>query len=197
MTDENESIEWCYIERLNEVQNIESLHLGNKLTNANVNYTQHKMKVKLAVQTFSNSVADSLVYCMQENLEGFEGANGNICCLQLFNKMFDILNSRSISAKYDKCGLNVKNILETKQFFKEAIRHLPNLKDCSWKPMLATQRKTGFLGFLVCIQSTCMLYDTLVGDSSSAYPLKYLPMYKISQDDLERLFCYVRSRRPQ
>lgn len=47
-------------------------------------------------------------------------------------------------------------------------------------------RKTGFLGFLICIKSMIHLYTTLVQGETPF--LKYLPMYKFSQDHLEFFF---------
>lgn len=54
------------------------------------------MKVKLAVQTLSNSVADALTYC--ENilkLPQFRGVGPTVKIIQLFKNWFDILNSRN------------------------------------------------------------------------------------------------------
>lgn len=55
-------IKWEYRKMLNEIR------LGNKLSNQHVRWTKAKMKVKLAAQTFSSSVADTL-----ELLTGVDG----------------------------------------------------------------------------------------------------------------------------
>lgn len=54
---EGRTISWQYIEKLNELQEREGVHLANRLKNQHVNFTKQVMKVKLAAQTFSNSVA--------------------------------------------------------------------------------------------------------------------------------------------
>ena len=57
------SIEWKCIEELHELQECEDLRLANKLRAAHIDYKPQKMKVNLAVQTLSSSVADALEYC--------------------------------------------------------------------------------------------------------------------------------------
>ena len=49
--------------RLQELQESEGLHLANKLRPAHVNWKPQKMKVNLAVQALSSSVAHALEYC--------------------------------------------------------------------------------------------------------------------------------------
>ena len=51
---------WKHIESLVSLQNSSHLHLANKLTNQHVNYKDNKMKVKYAVQVFSQSTGDAL-----------------------------------------------------------------------------------------------------------------------------------------
>lgn len=100
-------IEWKYIKLLHEVQNEQALHLGNKLTKDHVQYWRQKMKVKLAAQVFSNSVADSLKYLLKNNVKGFEDCQATIDFLRAFNDLFDVLNSQSIrsSGKKRHCVL--------------------------------------------------------------------------------------------
>lgn len=69
-----------------------------------------------------------------------------------------------------------------------------SLKDKFGVHILNTNRKVGFLGFLICMESTLAMYQQYVGDGSDEFPLRYLPLYKTSQDHLERLFGYVRAR---
>lgn len=62
----NQIIQWSHIIKLHELQESEGMHLGNKLRSAHVNYNQQKMKVRLATQIFSKSVADSLLFCKND-----------------------------------------------------------------------------------------------------------------------------------
>ncbi|KAL3243811.1 hypothetical protein MRX96_019672 [Rhipicephalus microplus] len=56
-------VKWSYIEALEALQQKEGLHLGNKLTKVHLEWAKQKMKVRLAVQTLSSSVADALDFC--------------------------------------------------------------------------------------------------------------------------------------
>jgi hypothetical protein len=55
-------IMWKYYAMLEELQTVEDLHLGTKLTPSHINFDGEKMKVKLAVQLFSECTASELDY---------------------------------------------------------------------------------------------------------------------------------------
>jgi hypothetical protein len=52
------------------------------------------------------------------------------------------------------------------------------------------KKKTGFLGFLVCIESLISMYSEYVLSG----PLRYILPYKFSQDHLELFFCAIRTK---
>lgn len=52
----NDKIEWKYFEDLLEIQEVEGLHLANKLKTQHIRFQNYKMKVKLASQLLSESV---------------------------------------------------------------------------------------------------------------------------------------------
>lgn len=55
------------------------------------------MKVKLATQLLSSSVADALEYCRSElKLKQFEECSGTVNYINIMNDVFDVLNSHSI-----------------------------------------------------------------------------------------------------
>ena len=54
---------WKYIIELQKLQDKEGLRLGNKLKLAHIQWQQQKMKVNLAAQSLSSSVADAIEYC--------------------------------------------------------------------------------------------------------------------------------------
>lgn len=56
-------------------------------------------------------------------------------------------------------------------------------------PVLESNRKMGFIGFIVCLNSLKHLYSNLIATGK----LNHLKMYKISQDHLEIFFGSVRS----
>ena len=58
-------ISWHFIRQLSVLQDDEGLYLANKLKAHHIKYHQNKMKVKLAAQTLSYSVADALEFYKQ------------------------------------------------------------------------------------------------------------------------------------
>lgn len=55
-------VDFQYLELLLELQENQGLHLANKISKSHILFQKQKMKVKLATQLFSNSVADALEY---------------------------------------------------------------------------------------------------------------------------------------
>lgn len=87
------SIDWTFVRLLHELQEIEGVYLGNKLFKSHIEYQKQKIKVKLATQVFSNSVAGSLQYLLQNKVIGFENCLPTFEFLKIFNDLFDIFNS--------------------------------------------------------------------------------------------------------
>ena len=193
MIDENnEFIKFEFSEKLHKLQQTEGMHLGNKLRVAHIAWYKKKMNVKLAAQLLSESVASSLEFCLKEKLPGFEGCEATITFIRFFNNLFDILNSRNVRSQGLKCPLQGKNIGEVKSFLLDARTYIASLKEArNGKNLTDSNRKTGFLGFLICIDSMLSLYDTLI--NLGPYKMSFLCMFKISQDHLELLFEKIRS----
>ena len=64
LTDKNgKKISCNYIVQLQTLQEIEGLNLAMKLKKQHMNWFNQKMKVNLAAQTLSSSVADAIEYC--------------------------------------------------------------------------------------------------------------------------------------
>ena len=92
---EGNTIDWQFIVRLHQLQE-KSLHLGNKLRASHIEYVKKKMNVKLAVQLLSDSVADSLQFCLDEKIPGFQGCQGTIRFIRTLNALFDVMNTRNL-----------------------------------------------------------------------------------------------------
>lgn len=186
-----ELISWKFLEDLHAVQEKEGLRLGNKLRSAHINWRKQKMKVNLAAQSLSSSVADALVFCREHlYLPEFAGCDATVNFILIFDRLFDIFNSRNPLAKGYKAPLRSSNFSFVDKFLCEAEKYIMALRDSNSLPILHTRRKTGFLGFLICIKSLRVLVqDLLMLDSA---PIKYLLTYKLSQDHLELFFCAVR-----
>jgi hypothetical protein len=93
--DNNDPILWDYIKKLHELQDAEGLHLANKVKALHVNFYKQKMKVRLATQVLSRSVADALSHLMNDlKLSDFKDCGPTIRFITLFNNLFDIFNSK-------------------------------------------------------------------------------------------------------
>lgn len=98
-------IKWNTLEVLNKLQQ-EGLHLANKLSSKHINFKNNIMKVKLATQVFSASVATAIKACRDdvklESLQDSEATETFIkytteTFIKYINDMFDIFNTRAMT----------------------------------------------------------------------------------------------------
>eukprot|EP00794_Sanderia_malayensis_P010340 gene10340-11415_t len=70
---------WSYINELHQLQDTEGLRLGKRLKSTHIQWRQHKMKVTLAAQTISASVADAIEFCATNlHLKQFQGSEATV-----------------------------------------------------------------------------------------------------------------------
>jgi hypothetical protein len=70
-----QEIHWKFIEALHYLQTKEGVHAANKLRTAHIDWRRQKMKVSLATQTLSRSVADAIKFCRIDlGLAQFQGS---------------------------------------------------------------------------------------------------------------------------
>ena len=189
---EGNEIQWKFLEELHKLQVSEGLHLANKLRARHVYWKPQKMKVNLAAQTHSPSVADALEYCEGKlKLPQFQGCDPTVRFIRVFDHLFDVCNPRNPLARNYKASIRKSNFDYTKKFLDEAKVYIENLKSLDVRSILTSKRKTGFLGFLFCIQSVVGLARELATAENPM--LKYLLTYKVSQDHLELFFSAVRA----
>ncbi|CAH2108786.1 unnamed protein product [Euphydryas editha] len=190
LTSEKGQISWNYIQLLVELQENEGLHLANKVRGVHINYRKQVMKVRLASQLFSESVADAIESCCEDlRLEQFNKCDATVDFIRQFNALFDILNSRNLKSYGYKKPISLKNYEGVKEYLENAYSYIKSLKLGS-DNILITNRKTGFLGFLICIKTILFLYEELVKTEK----IDFLSSYKLSQDHLEIFFSAVRSK---
>ena len=174
-------IKWKYIEELQQLQQREGLVLANKLRQSHIQWQKNKMCTRLALQTLSNSVADSIDFCREKlKLSQFLGSEATTKFLRTMNDMFDILNSKT---KFGKrfcapvCNETVDNIKST---FEATQKYILSLSLPNGKKIVDSQRSRGFVGLIVTMKSILKLHDLYVLTGH----LKYLLTYKLSQDHL-------------
>jgi len=174
------------------LQEKESCHLANKLRKEHIFYCKQKMKVKLASQLLSQSVADALKFCKNNlKMNEFSDAGATIKFIEMFNIAFDILNSRSINCIGYKKALSQDNIKDIFLFTDKFVNYIKGLKVKEiegFVPILNSKRKTGFIGFVGGLHSTLLLYNTFIESGK----LDHIKLYKCSQDHLELFFGTVR-----
>lgn len=180
---------------------------GNKISKRHVQFYKEKMKVVLAAQVLSKSVADALDFLNHDlHISAFKGSEATVKFIRMADSLFDAFNSRNFLGSDLKAPLSPKNIAHFKQLFEEAKIYIRGLKirknvthqndkekkgqSYCTKSILSSVNKRGFEGFLVCIESFTDLYQDLVESQN----LSYLLTYKFSQDHLEMFFSSLRSK---
>jgi hypothetical protein len=207
-TEDGRSIEWKFICELEKLQSAESLHLANKITKEHVQFSKKKMRVYLATQVLSASVADAIEFCDKDlKLEQFSDSEGTCEYLRIFNIAFDLLDSKVPFSKGTKMPMRTDNKELWTDYFKQIdtfIRGLyhgnPTLAPSAQPPqakkqkrdvrIVAGPRKKGFLGFLINIKSYQAIFNLYVEEKQF---LKYVLGHKLSQDHLEMMFGTIRS----
>lgn len=184
-------INWGFIKKLVDLQENEEMHMANKLKRAHLFFRKQIMKVKLAAQTFSNSVADAIEFCTDDlELKDFENSKATTTFIRNINNIFDILNSRSLLARGHKKPVTEKNFGEKLFFLQQMYDYIASI-NIDGINIIDSQRKAGFLGFLVCIKSLIFLYQEFVKGNKD---FKFLCTYKLSQDHLEYFFSSIRAK---
>ena len=185
-------IKWHFIQLLQDLQIREELHAANKLHERHIQWMKQKMKVKLAAQTSSSSVADALQFCQCElQLTEFLDCSATVEFIQVIDRLFNIVNSRNPPAKGYKPPMHITKEHIWRPFLHDAIDYLKGLKLQDGQPLHSSLRKTGPVGFMLSATSAMHLFDIHV---KQQLLLKYLLTYKFSQVHPELFFASVRSR---
>jgi len=189
----NEKIDWTYIERLVMLQESEGLHAGNKLRKKHLEWKQSPMKVNIAAQTLSSSVADAIDFCRDIKIKEFENSEATTEFIRFVDKWFDILNSRNPHGRESKSPMKLINFQDIQIFLDNIITYISTL---TWGQgqglMIEHPRKTGFLGIIISSMSVKQIFEDIVVQNPEQF--KYLLTYKLSQDHLELFFNAVRAR---
>ena len=188
----NEKICWEYILALYRTQQKDILHLGNKLKAKHVKWQNHKMKVNVATQLFSHSVAAAITFLRNIKLKGFENSKPTSDFILLMNDLFDVLNSKSKYGKHRKQPINSNNFNDIQTILCDTVAFLKCLKDTNDLPLIQGPRKTFLIGFCVSSHSILTISKNLLEREES--PFEYILTYRFSQDAIEMFFSKIRSR---
>lgn len=207
---QNRKIEWRFIEALYWNSKETGLRT-HKLTKKHIQWYRNTMSVRLAAQTLSNSVANSIIFFRDQKHPDFKNSDATIEFIKTVNTLFDIFNSKDMkSQNIFKKPLNPDNKRVAFDHFKKSIEYFKTLKidrnpptdnvssiQVATKgnidniiPILKSNRKTAFRGFIICMYSSMQMFTELVEDKSL---LKFFPTYMILQDVIEIFFGKIRS----
>lgn len=182
-------IEWKYIESLYEIQHSLAYNLSNKLTKEHMNWKSKKMAVKLAGETISKSVADSLEF-LSTKFDDFKNANGTVKFIRMINNVFDVMNSTKLDgAEGFKRPVSQSNYAEVFNLFNEAMPYLKSMKvEGEPNPIFSSPSYTPFFGFYINMINIMKIYEDYVNTGK----IEFLVMHRFSQDLIESLFGCIR-----
>lgn len=198
---QNNIIKWDYFVQLEKCNREEGFVVVNKLNRQHIEWQQRKMKVRIAVETLSASVADSMEYLMTNDHPKFKDASATIEFVRHFNDLFDIFNSRTMQSrtKY-KNPLSPANKAEVFSYLERVTQYIKGLKLRSVtktrstrkniRSILDSRSKTAFRGYLINIESLKRMYEEFIVKNKT---LKIFPTFMLSQDFVELFFCKIRS----
>lgn len=140
-------IEWEYFKKLEELRDTENLNT-HKLTKEHIQYHRRPMKVSLAAQTLSKSVALSLESLIQRQHPDFKNAAGTAEFAMRMDKLFDILNSdMNRPDNIFKSPINPKTQPEIFSFLNDTEDYIRRLTlEPFRKPLIESEKKMGFKG---------------------------------------------------
>ena len=202
-------VRWKYLEILENTQAMCGFRLGNKVTARHVNFEKLKMKVKLATQLLSDSVARVLRWAYHEKIEGFEEDDVLITAefLDIHDKMFDICNSRSRNAYGYKAALRIETFHYAEEIFQKLENMYENcyvvvhdgrkkVQDYTPVPLLRCERQAGPWGLISCAETyRNLVSDTVLPKGNPSLKMKWICTAKAQQDHLETYFSALRANK--
>jgi len=181
-------IQWQFIVNLYHYQTKNGITLANKLNKQHVNFEKNQMKVKYAVQVLSQSVANALTTMSKLNHPDFANVEPTVKYLKIFDRIFDVMNSKNLNNCNWKAPLQEKNEFCFKSIFNETVEYICNLKTVDGKSVLNSSRYKAYLGWLVNIKTMTKLYEYVICTGE----MSFLCTFKLSQDPLENFFSSIR-----
>ena len=186
-------IKWSYIQALDDLQQTQFLNIANKIKGNHIKYTKHKMKVKLAAQVFSSSVADAIDF-LREDIKhpSFAGSEATVTFIRNIDMLFDFLNTRNPFAKGYKRPLSKSNRHIWYPSLLRIREYLLQLRNCNGELLSMGKRKTCIIGWGITITGIIAMTDSLLYRTVES--LRYFLTFKTSQDRLEIFFSKIRRR---
>lgn len=207
------ALDWNFIATLHNMQQNHNINLGNKLTNAHINFEAKPMHVRTACETLSNSVAVCIDQLRSDGYNEFKDSEATTEYIRFCNNVFDILNYKpnvSGAVQKFKRALNPSTASEFFEYFAKAKEFFQSIeidevytrkvenkngkkekeKYSVRKLAIKSRNNTPFFGFYHNMTAIQLMYTDLVENG----PLEELHTFWFSQDHLETWFSSVRIR---
>lgn len=186
-------IKWQYFEDLVSYSGNKEFGLTHKMNKRHIQFEDRKMHVRTAVETLSQSTADSMQFLNDNGIEKFNNAEATIKFTRIFNKLWDVMNSQRIrggSINTFKSAINCENAVEVFTFLDDAKTYVLSLNVISKRtgcmiPIVKSDYNTGFRGFIIDVISVTAMYREYV---ENRHWMLFIATYRLSQDHLEMLF---------
>ena len=171
---------------LKNIQEDLGLSFANKLKKKHVDWTKHKMKVDLAGQTLSASVATAIDFLRDEVcLPQFQGSEATATFIRAIDDAFDALNSRNLHAKGSKSSVTATTLPDVITCCKKLQNYIFDLRDEKGRYLWNSRRKTAIWGFSFTLDSVMSLCQDLLTQRHLQF--QYILIYKFSQNSIELL----------
>lgn len=187
---DKQNIKWEYFESLESLRVRNDLSHVHKLTRKHIRYKNSIMKVRVACETLSNSVANSMEGLMEKGYKQFANSTATIRYIRCINDCFDIMNTKDIKNENKfKNALNPENKSEVFAFFEHLSGYLQQIKFPKGQYVFDSPVRTAFRGLIINVANFKSIYEEYV--ESNLQP--FLPTFRFSQDLLESFFGRIRS----
>lgn len=182
-------IEWKFVERLYRTNSDLSSH---KLTKRHLDWKNTPMKVSLATQVLSSTVAQSIRKLNASDNQQFADSDGTAEYIERFNDSFDILNSdEDVPENVYKTPINSNNLDSKSTVFNFIDDMMDYIDGLTYKgrPILSSMRSTGFLGFKSNFTALKMIVEEFVDTKI----IERFRTVSVQQDYVESFFGRIRS----
>lgn len=163
LDDDGSKIEWKFFEALEKLRDKQDFSHVHKITKRHIEYNNLKMIVRLAAETLSNSVANTMQVLMDKSHEQFSESSATIKFIHFINDCFDVMNTKGISnGNKFKNAINAENKVDIFAFFEKLTDYLKKLKLQSGKSLIDSPNRAAFRGLIVNMASLKSIYEECV-----------------------------------
>jgi hypothetical protein len=145
-------------------------------------------KVQLAAQTLSRSTSIALKTLRKLGIPGFHDTKPTEKFLLLVDELFDRLNCQFTSGRGTKSPLTLQNLSHLKDLLQVAQREMLPMCNVHGCIISKTKRHVGINGIICAAKSLIEIGNELLNEAYFSFILSY----RMSQDNLELLFCAIR-----